>query len=255
MIVLLDHIALTPRNLNEGVSVLSTLGYKARFKRMGVSELAIKREMTTLRYGRQDLLLFDSEGNTSLEIVNYGRANETEPYVLPIVEGIDASRFERVCERSIGDLCVTEYTLLDSDYHVLIGAGEGGVLSLKGAAIMVSELSASVGFWETFGLRLCAEGSDYAVMECKFPLNQFRFRIYLRESKEAAGEYHLDDMGFNCIAFVSNSVKLERELLDRHGCRTTEIETFRLNDRDYNIMFAVGPSGEMVELLSVQRGG
>ena len=60
MIVLLDHIALTPRNLAEGLSVLRSLGYQARFKCMGVAELAIKRELTTLRYGSQDLLLFDS---------------------------------------------------------------------------------------------------------------------------------------------------------------------------------------------------
>jgi hypothetical protein len=255
MIVLLDHIALTPRNLAEGLSVLRSLGYQTRFKCMGVAELAIKRELTTLRYGSQDLLLFDSTGNTSLEIVNYGRANETEPYVLPILEGIDASQFNRVGERSIGDLSLTEHTLLDSGYHVLVGAGAGELLSLKGAVIMVNQLTASIGFWEAFGFRLFTKEPGYAGLACQYPLNRFQFRIYLRESEAAAGAYHLDDMGFNCVALVSNSVLVERELLDRQGFRTTEIETFRLNDKDYDIMFAVGPSGEIVELLSVRRDG
>jgi len=255
MIVLLDHIALTPRNLDEGLSVLRILGYKARFKRMGVAELAIKRDMTTLRYGSQDLLLFDSAGNASLEIVNYGRANETETYMLPILEAIDASQFNRVGERSIADLCLTEYTLPNSGYHVLVGAGQGELFSLKGVVIMVNQLAASIGFWEAFGFRLCARDPGYAVLACKFPLNNFQFKIYLRKSDAAAGAYHLDDMGFNCLALVSNSVQVERELLDRQGFRTTEIEAFRLNDKNYEIMFAVGPSGEIVELLSVQRDG
>ena len=54
-------------------------------------------------------------------------------------------------------------------------------------------------------------------------------------------------------AFLSNSVENERELLMNRGFKVTGTEMIIVNGKPLNILFSVGPNGELAEIVSLDR--
>lgn len=62
-----------------------------------------------------------------------------------------------------------------------------------------------------------------------------------------------DDAGFNCIGFIAGALDADRVRLMETGFTATDISNITLNGRSMRIAFVRGPSGELVELIGMQK--
>ena len=65
------------------------------------------------------------------------------------------------------------------------------------------------------------------------------------------GEHMLDDLGFSGFGFVSTSIENDRSFLKSKRVCVTDIEEIIINQKGLKIFFAIGPSGEKVEVIGV----
>ena len=107
----------------------------------------------------------------------------------------------------------------------------------------------SSNFWKYFGFNIIMETKDYLIMNFKDPFRNQNLQIHLVFSRESIIS-KLDDIGFNCIAFFSNSIHDEKQFLLNNGIKTSEIEKFEIDGKNLLILFGQGPSGELFEIIS-----
>lgn len=126
-----------------------------------------------------------------------------------------------------------------------------GVLAV---AARVVDPERSIRFW-TEGLALVPAPSASRTVRALRSASRFgpwSLDVLLHESP-AAAEATLDAPGFPCLAFVSTDVPRDADRLARHASAVGETFDLRLGDRDLRLVFARGPSGELVELVGVLR--
>ena len=73
------------------------------------------------------------------------------------------------------------------------------------------------------------------------------------EYAEIKNAHYLDDRGFNCIAFITNSSVNEKKFFDKQNYQTTNIESFEVNKKKMDIFFCKSPQGEIIELISLRK--
>jgi hypothetical protein len=175
-------------------------------------------------------------------------------YIVPIFENVPGDLIEELGRKSINEqvFIEAEIKFFDAPLYVKQDIGKNGFRFNK-MVIKVTDFEKSIAFWECFGFKLVRTKTDFALLEFRSVLTADIYQIYLQERRISDGLPYLDDSGFSCIAFISNSTKNERNLLDRKGFATTEIEELNLNHRVLNIFLARGFCGELVEIIDVQR--
>lgn len=132
-----------------------------------------------------------------------------------------------------------------------VAGPSAGVLAV---AARVADPERSVRFW-TEGLALSASPSTsrkVRVLRSASRFGSWSLDVLLHESA-AAPEATLDAPGFPCLAFVSTDVPRDADRLARHASAVGETFDLTLGDRDLRLVFARGPSGELVELVGVLR--
>ncbi|MEK6979798.1 MAG: hypothetical protein AABW86_06245 [Candidatus Micrarchaeota archaeon] len=235
MIIQIDHIAFSSMNFAEHIRILQSLGYLLKFSSTGKKNMEIKRSLLREFGESHDLALLTHVSSIPIELLNHGHVNTSEGYIFPLFDNAP------------------------DEFLKSIGVG-AGVSSYNGSfrfnkfVVKTSDVRKSADFWKNFGFREISCGSEAALLEFRSPLSKVSCTIFLKHDTAVENQkYFLDDMGFNCIAFISNSAKKEREALIKNGIKTTEIEQFTSNNTPLNVFFAIGPAGEVVEIIEPQK--
>lgn len=203
---------------------------------------------------RHHLALLSCARNINIELINHGHIHPRDSYIVPVFENIADDLIERLVERRINDCVFTEVRIksLDVPIYIKKDANNNGFKFNK-MVMRVSDVKKSIIFWEHFGFKVLQVKKDFSLLEFKSLITEDICQIYLKKSDDVYNKPFLDDEGFNCIAFISNSAKNEKEFLDEKGIETTEIERFALNRRVLNIFFATGPCGELAEIVGLEH--
>lgn len=221
MILRIDHVALSSSDIAADGMLLEKKGFHKVFSGTGIDNPEIKRGLMARFPRKHDAALYTFPGGLPVEIINHGHSSGSPGYIRPMPS--DSSGFDTI-EAETAD------------------------------ALKSSE------FWKMFGFRQPAgkaapgqEGGGIRALEFRPVLPGPGCTIIMRET--GGGSRHfLDDKGYNCLAFVSNSVRREKEALEKAGIKTTGIQKFVSNGRELEIMFAAGPSGELVEIIGPRQG-
>ncbi|MCX6984811.1 MAG: hypothetical protein NT118_08695 [Lentisphaerae bacterium] len=226
---------------------LSRLGYRNRFREMDRPNPSIKRSLMRQFPETHDLSYCSKDGSIGIELLNHRKSVKNCSFIVPIIENIPDG--------------FAKYTGDEGSFQKMFAEEfNASVLSMKNNAspevtlnklmVRTGNPSESIKFWECLGFKSAGETEDLSIMEFISPLSKKSSMMYLKTEK-TGGKYFLDDDGFNCIAFVSNSSAKEKSILSGMNFRTTEIEQLRINGRPLNIFFAIGPCGELVEIVSL----
>jgi len=251
MIIKIDHIAISSMDFEKHVDTLKSVGYKSVFMEKDVKNLQIKRPLLKNFHENHDLTLLTSSGNFNIELINHRHINPNYGYIIPLFE------FEHLSDRSIKDdqdiyfenTFFRDVGTMDLDDLSKLNNLNGTDFQFNKIILKTKDIQKSMEFWGCFGFRVFKADNDFAFMEFKSLVDTGKYTICLQKSDTTESEYFLDDKGFNCIAFVSNSATHEREALNKKNIRTTEIAYFSINQNNFNIFFAFGPNGELVEII------
>lgn len=252
MIVKIDHIAISTPKSKEFISLIEKLGYKVNFIENDIRNMKIKRELMKKFPEKHKLTLCSLDNSFSFEIIDYDKLNNNYSYVLPVFTGLaDNLWAEENNKNDIVDLLKIKKGKLDNlDLPVYIEENKlDKVFKFHSLIIKTEDIHKSVNFWKNFGFIKSEKGRDYAKLEYSSILDSNKYKIYLILSNDVKRP-HLDDAGFNCIALVSSSATDERERLIKEGIEVTNIESIKVNNRRLKIFFALGPYGELVEVIS-----
>lgn len=253
MIIKIDHIAISSMNFEKHANILKSVGYKPAFMEKDIKNLQIKRPLVKNFHENHDLALLTSIGNFNIELINHRHINANYGYINPLFE------FEHISNRLAKDnqeiysrgAFVKAVRAKDLDTLSKLNNLNETDFQFNKIILKTKHIQKSIEFWECFGFKVFKTGNDFAVMEFKSLFDAGKYTIYLQKSDNIESEYFLDDKGFNCIAFVSNSATHEREVLNMKNIETTAIENFSINQNNFYIFFALGPNGELVEIIGV----
>lgn len=254
MIIEIDHIAISSNRFAEHIESMKTLGYTTSFIEMNRENLKIKTKLLHKFHANHDLALLSSMGNIGIELVNHRTIHKSDDvYIIPIFENIPHEIIEYIQEKEIDN--IGKYGIMKTfDTPIYISNNVNNAnLQFKKFVIKTKNIEKSVIFWKLLGFKIIQNTTDLILLEFKALLNQNIYHLYLQKTQDQDKTHFLDDTGFNCVAFISTSSKNEKNFLDHKGITTTNIEKFILREKTLDIFFAIGPSGEIVEIISIQN--
>ena len=253
MIIKIDHIAISSMSFEKHVDILKSVGYKPAFMEKDIKNLQIKRPLLKNFHENHDLALLTSIGNFNIELINHRHINPNYGYIIPLFEFEPISNRLTKDDQEIysGDSFFRYVGAKDLDALSKLNNLDGTDFQFNKIILKTKNIQRSIEFWKCFGFKVFKAGNDFAVMEFKSLFDTSKYAIYLQKSDTTESEYFLDDKGFNCIAFISNSATHEKQTLFDKGIETTEIEKLVLNGKELNIFFAMGHFGELVEIITM----
>jgi hypothetical protein len=251
MLIEIDHIAISSIRFAEHIKVMKTMGYAPTFIETNIDNLQIKRQLLNRYDAKHDLALLNSVGNIGIELVNHRHIYEADAYIVPIFENIPYDLIEDVKEKKVNNIgFYAKMKAFDAPIYIS-NNDHSPNLQFKKFVVKTKNIEKSIQFWEFLGFKVIQTTPDL-ILEFRALLHKNIYYLHLQKNNDGNSHF-LDDKGFNCIAFISNSAKNEKEFLDKKGVDTTNIEKFVLGEKILDIFFAKGPSGETVEIISVHN--
>jgi hypothetical protein len=247
MIFKIDHIALSSSDFAPMDKVLSQLGYMNQFRDMNKPNPSIKKGLMRQFPETHDLSYYSKDGSIAIELLDHRKSFKNSSFIVPIIENIPDGLAKHTGEEgSFRKMFVDAFNapVLSTGNSAAAGA------NLNKLMVKTANSAESVRFWECLGFKHAGKTEGFSLLEFRSPLSKSSCTLYLK-TEETGGKYFLDDDGFNCIALMSNSSEKEKDNLSGMNFRTTEIEQFNINNRLLNIFFAIGPCGELVEIVSL----
>lgn len=247
MIVQIDHIALESDDFKKSSQTLTRLGYKNKFYEENKRNLGIKRRLVKKFSSTHDLALFSKENCINIELLHHFSDNKARGYITPLFENLPDKYIE---QRRAGEHfdCAT---LKGLNVPIKIKADDNiAGFRFNKFIVETNEVGDSVNFWENFGFRKKSLYKKSVVLEFFSPYDQNIYQIFLQPGISKK-KFFLDDLGFNCIAFVSSSTEKELLFLKNKGIIVTETERIIINGKMLKVFFAKGPSGELVEVIDI----
>lgn len=248
MIIKIDHVALNSISLKEDTKKLKLLGYNHVFTEKNIINPKIKKDLIKQYNKFHDLALFNCKDNIPIELINNWNVNYKKGYITPIFENIfeDSTEIKKENFNNFKKIRIKYF-----DVPIFIKEKSNSVIRFNKIVINVNDVENSIKFWECLGFKLIQNEENYIIMKFESFIDSVRW-IYLRKIKKSYKHY-LDDKGFNCLALISNFAKKEREIIRAKGFKTTDIEEFKINNKILNIFFSIAPSGELIEIVSINN--
>lgn len=252
MLIEIDHIAVSSIRFAEHIQIMQSIGYAPTFIETNINNLQIKRQLLNRYETTHDLALLNSVDNIGIELVNHRHIHEAVAYIVPVFENIPYDLIEDVKEKKIDNIgFYANMKAFDAPIYIS-NNDHNPKPQFKKFVVKTKNIKKSILFWELLGFNVLQTDPDLVLLEFRALTHKNIYHLYLQQSNDD-NIHLLDDKGFNCIAFISNSAKNEKESLDKKGVSTTNIEKFVLGEKTLNIFFAKGPSGELVEIISVHN--
>lgn len=255
MIVHLDHIALNSINFDRDIKVLEQLGYSLEFVQKNKPNLPFKKNLMKVYADDHDLALLKKPDNISIELLNHRNTNNSSSFILPIFENINNSMISIDTKIYFNNETFLKgnFNSFDAPVFVVDSNKEECEkdFSFNKFYIKSRDIEESINFWKCFGFKTLIKTEKIAIIQFISIFTKETCQLYLENHKIPEDPYYLDDNGFNCIAFISNSAKKERDFLNKKGINTTDTLKFTPNDKELSIFFAKGPSNEIVEVIGL----
>nr|WP_321496421.1 VOC family protein [uncultured Methanolobus sp.] len=255
MIIKIDHIALSSLSFKDDIKLLKSLGYNLVILEENIENLSQKESLLSIFHKRHNLALLTSNLNYDIELLDHGQLTSNRGYIIPFFENIppnvirdtgherviNGTEYKEEIIRSMNILFYTQNLARQNDFK------------FNKLIVESTDINKSIEFWKCLGFKVLTSGEQNC-LEFKSIFDNESYYIIVNKSNNKEVQRHfLDDIGFNCMAFVTNSAQHEKEKLNEKGIKTTEIEQLRVNEKLLNIFFALGPSGEIVEIIELIR--
>jgi len=250
MIIKIDHIALSSGDFEKTFKTLDLLGYERVFFEQNVPNLLIKRELLAKFSPSHSISLLKCGENLNIEILNHGNINSGKSFIIPIFENTPASFLNNLVR--IEDLYSTSEKNygFNADIQVLNKPDCSGFIFTK-IKMLTENILDSVIFWKHFGFKLTTCTDESAILEFSSIINRNPYQLHLKRVEHVKTESFLDDAGFNCIAFVSTSLKRDMTFFKDQNIPITDIGTLTLDNKKINLFFCKGLYGEPIEIVEV----
>lgn len=255
MIIQIDHVAFSSLNFEEDCKTFKSLGYKEHFIEKRCPNLTIKKPMLKHFTKDLDVALLTCSGNFSIELLDHRSIYPAESYLSPIFDNMPENYFVHTGEQIINNMTLQKATLKAFDLSVYIqNTVESRSFKFNKIIVKTENIKESVLFWEYFNFKPLSIEKDIALLQFNSLFTNDVYQIILKKEKRVNRPFYLDSKGFNCLAFITNSVEKEKKSLEKEGIKVTEIiKEFNLNKKRLNIFFAIGPSGEIIEIIGINN--
>lgn len=248
MILDIDHISFSSMILENDIEIIKKLGYKVDFFQKQVQNLDIKKCFLKNFSDFHDIALLKLSNSYNIELVHNNNCFRCIPYMVPIFENLpnnltNEKEFNNEIEYNLKFLDIpiitkNNHTKLDFIFNNLI--------------IYTRNCKKTREFFELFGF-IHNESADGKIrLEFNSLFNNKKYFLLLEKRHDNSLKY-LDDIGPNCISFITNSIEREKKSLEKKGFFTTRIQELKLNDKLINIFFVRGPGNEIVEIISIKK--
>lgn len=273
MILGVDHIALTSRDVVDDGDALMRLGFTERFRDVGIPNAACKRELQAQYRDLHDIAVFDHPSSVPLELTVHGPrlAQSAHFGFVPVVATLTPSRRPSPATTH-GPVGVGEalreafgleatwypYADLSAAMWLSLGAPSGGA---PVSACCVADLDASTHFFrEVLKARTLGAGTTggraWRALEFSAPIARWRLRLLLAAAtgRTECQPLMLDSTGFPCIALLTSDIAKDSAVIERALNRPLDGRfAMEVNGKPLEIAIVRGPSGELVELIEVRR--
>jgi len=248
----IDHVALAVRNLEQDIKWIEALGYKPSFIEKGIPNPFIKKELMRRFQKQQSLALLTREGSLSIELLDHGCVPKRRSYYTPVFECLPSDWIEKMGRQRHFDISLREIEIKNLGVDAYLKESDGQKNFQFNKIIVKSrDLKQSIRFWQCFGLQVVNQDDSLALMQFSSVFHKQNYQLYVQNEAGFNDFPLLDDGSFNCLAFISHSVRQERESLRKQGIKVTDIESLYLNAKWLEVFFAQGICGELIEIVGV----
>jgi hypothetical protein len=254
MIVKIDHIALAAA-YEEGRGLLEGLGYSLGAREEGMEIEPAKAGMLGGSHASHGLALFHSREGLGIELLSHVRGGGGPSYMLPICENAPEALFEATGDHvELEGRRLSLSTSRSAGASVLALRTGSGPARIRDIWLDMAFTDRSADFWACLGFKPAASAPDIPCLEFRSPLAPAACRLYFGGGRFASGEAPaLDDPGFNCLAVVSSAPARERQALEARGFAPGTTSRVKVGGKALEVFFARGPSGELVEVVGLDR--
>lgn len=139
-----------------------------------------------------------------------------------------------------------------TQYTNIKGRNETMKISSRKIEWSVKNLEKAEQFLLCLGANKCkGEAYTYSLMAV---LEKEPLMIYLKKDENAVAPGYLDVEGWSSIGLIVDNVQNEAEKFKRNGFFVTESSPIMVNSKKLNIVFVRGFNGEIIELISLEKG-
>lgn len=230
MILSIDHLALCLDSYDEGQQILSKLGYKCEYSVKSIKNPIIKKPFLENFSDTHEFSVYRKENNFSIELINHKKCFQKKLRIIPKFSNLVNANTE-INFKKLMSLNERIENFEEEKFNKIV--------------LKVNDIQKSKNFFKILGFKEIEENT----LEFRPILENITYQIIF-EMDPTILDQKLDDWGFNCIAFISNSSKQEKENFEKNGIITTEIEEILINEKTLKIFFIKGPSSELIEIIS-----
>jgi hypothetical protein len=250
MILGFSHQAICLPDFSSAAHLLRKFGYVEQFHEFGLPNPHEKRAFLNDLPSQMDLVYFCVPDRPAIELVRYPgpQQQHCSPYCLAVSPDL-AAEVERKTENDLGELgwmqaLCTAAIILPSQRPEKDFASYG---------LLCSEFEESKTFWtQGLGFKEISVSNRALFLSRNAALPQWRMELYLWQADYQASEYFLNAEGLTVLSFISNDVAADGLLLGSLGAQcVSEVFKSWVNQRYLTIQLIRGPSGELIELISL----
>jgi hypothetical protein len=265
MILGASHLALSYSS--SAHSALRRLGFTQDFAERDVPNASQKQAMLRDYSTLHDLAFFRHSESVSMETIDHhsGRVNDgsrrphtgyqpvlavsdslaCEAVRAPIVEAWSAS----LREARMPSARLEWVTELGGWVWVDDNCQPG----LRSVVLPIDDVASEAEFWTRgLGARPQTTGRDFARLTYAGPVSQWRIELIL-VAGQAEGTWMLDQLGFPCLALLSNAIDKDLAKAVAAGGHDDRTFSVTVNRKPLDVALLRSPNGAIVELLQVRR--
>ena len=253
----MSHFVFSSENFEENGKILNKLNYHNIFIEKNIKNLTIKKPLFTSFNDYHDLGYYISKNSISVELLNWNSKISNNSNFTPLFEEVDEHLLKNKKAIKLGSL--TYYAGKIDNFPGFCFL-EDNTKNIKMNCLMVNteDIKKSIQFWKILGFEVKKypeinhenDDTKFAILHLKSLLPRTEtFNLYLKETDNINKDPHLDDKGISCLSFLSTDIKKEKEVLLTHNAAVIEVGELIINNKLLNILFAVGPCGELIEII------
>lgn len=255
MIIKIDHIALSSKDVESDMEVLKKLNYKTVFMNKNMPNPKVKKQLLNKYSENHDAVLLSSGENYALELVDHKNMTDKSSNIMAVFDNLpEDSMFSEGKETRVSGSTVSLARLKGTTVPIdVYTSNEGKEFRFNKFIFNTANIARSMDFWECCGYKNVEHGENNGTLKFRDPFLKKDFFILLIKSDVSNKNVHLDDKGLTCLAFISNRADDEKKIFTERNFETTPIENVRINGRNFEIFFAKGENGELAEVIGVRK--
>ncbi len=238
MIIKADHVAWSATDIDAEKEHFRALGYREVFHERDKANAAMKAPLLQNFQPLHAACLMEKPGSYPVELLDHGHVGSQSGFLQGLFET---------------DAALPAFAPLNAHGRVVATAPDFRLDTLACASPKPEE---SVAFWRLLGFQPTEPrypNFPGTWLSLQTPLQATPLYLLIEPADEApARPPRLDDGGFPCLALVSTSIEGEKKKLAAAGFAVTGNASLVMDGKQVTFCFAVGPCGELAEIIHVK---